>query len=263
VPDIDDQCPATPPDDFVDLFGCSVFLLPPSNFTIIKTDEICRSSNNGKIKITAEKLYNYTATLVTDSVSKEFNFTNGVEIRDLRAGTYRLCITIKDKPGFSSCYDIVIKEPVDLAVLTKIEMEGEVVSLQLSGGTNYHIELNGKSFNTSATSITLALQQGINTLIIKADKECLGIYKNTIIIPGKLLYFPNPFMDRFTILIKGDNSREVIVNLYDITGKQVMSKLQPIQNGTVNVDASFLSSGIYTASIQSRVAIHTFKIIKK
>ena len=60
-----------------------------------------------------------------------------------------------------------------------------------------------------------------------------------------------------------DDSKEVGVNIYANSGKLVLSKWQPVYNGTVHVDASILPAGFYTVSVKSRIARHAFKIVKK
>lgn len=80
----------------------------------------------------------------------------------------------------------------------------------------------------------------------------------SIVIPENLLYanedftlgsnYPNPFNPSFTIPFELTRSMDVTINMYDITGKQVMS----ILNGSfearqyqIRVNASDLNSGIY------------------
>ncbi len=80
----------------------------------------------------------------------------------------------------------------------------------------------------------------------------------TIVIPENVLYenddftlgsnFPNPFNPSFTIPFELTRAMDVSINMYDITGKQIMS----IVNGTFEarqyqfrVNASDLNSGIY------------------
>lgn len=84
----------------VDLFGCEYLNLPNNNFTVLITGGTCLNSNNGKINITANEIHNYAATVrrddFDDAFSTEFKFTNDVEIRNLLAGRYQMCITIEE-----------------------------------------------------------------------------------------------------------------------------------------------------------------------
>ncbi len=263
VPDIEDLCPTTPYGDFVDLFGCSFFSLPADNFTILTTSETCRSSNNGKINITAGQIYNYNATIIGGILNDTINFTDDVEIRNLRAGTYELCLTIDDIPGYLNCYEIVITEPEDLSVLSSFNPEDETIVLHMSGGTNYTIDFNGLIFTTQAHSIALNLDKGENTITVKADAECQGIYEETIFLSDNVVFYPNPFTDYFNVFVGGYDSKEVQINIYSCLGNILFSKDFPVLNGSVSVDASHLAAGIYIVSVKSDTSRATFKIVKK
>lgn len=263
VPDTEDLCPTTPFGKFVDLFGCSFFSLPADNFTILTTSETCRSSNNGKINITAAEIYNYNARIIGGIVNDTINFTNAVEIRNLRAGTYELCLTIDDIPGYLNCCEIVITEPEDLSVLSSFNPEDETIVLHMSGGTNYTIDFNGLIFTTQAHSIALNLDKGENTITVKADAECQGIYEETIFLSDKVVFYPNPFEDYFNVFIGGYDLKEVQINIYSCLGNLILSKDYPVLNGSVSVDASHLAAGIYIVSVKSDTSGTTFKIVKK
>ena len=90
------------------------------------------------------------------------------------------------------------------------------------------------------------------------DGNVIGHDPVSIIIPENLLYknedftlganYPNPFNPSFTVPFELTRTMDVSINMYDITGKQVMS----IVNGTFEarqyqfrVNASDLNSGIY------------------
>lgn len=263
VPDNDDQCPATRPGDTVDLFGCSIFMLPADNFSVLVTGEVCRSSNNGMINVTAVSTQNYTATIEVDGINRTYKFTNKVEIRGLRAGTYQLCITIENEPTYAVCYEITIIQPIDLAVIPRVSARNEEVTLELSGGTNYTVELNGVVSKTSASFVSLHLRKGMNNIRVKTDAECQGIYEKSIFIADGLAYYPNPFDDHFTIFMGNDDSRVVYISIYSASGKWVLSGWQPVRNGAVHIEAPNLAAGFYTVSVQSGATQYHFKMLKK
>ena len=263
VPDIEDLCPTTPYGDFVDLFGCSVFLLPADNFTVITTSETCRSSNNGKINITAIETYTYQAIIIGGILNDTINFTNGVEIRNLRSGTYELCLYINGQPSYINCYTVVITEPEDLSVLTSINPSDETIMLKMSGGTNYTIDFNGLIFTTQEPNITLKLDRGENIVRVIADEECQGIFEETIFLSSDIVFYPNPFEDFLNVFVGDYDSKEVHINIYSYLGTLVFSKDFPVHNGSISIDASHLGAGIYFVFLKSDIKQSRFKIVKK
>ncbi len=263
VPDTEDLCPNTPFGSTVDLFGCAFFTLPATNFTILTTSENCRSSNNGKVKITAVEIFNYKATIIGDEVNAEYDFTNDVEIRNLREGIYELCITIEDKPDYRACFEVRITQPEDLTVLTSINRTEGKVSIEMSGGSRYTIDLNGLVFNTTDAFVTLNLNKGVNTIQVKADQECQGTYEKTIFIANEVQFYPNPLEDYLHVNLGDNQIKDVDFSMYSYLGQLVVSKKYAIQDGFIRIDTSFLESGIYLVSLSSNSFQSTFKIVKK
>ncbi|RLD83512.1 MAG: hypothetical protein DRJ10_03340, partial [Bacteroidetes bacterium] len=263
VEDSEDQCPNTPFGDFVDLFGCSVFILPTDNYTIYSRSETCRSGNNGLINISAVEILNYTATLIGNEDTISHIFTDNLEIRNLRAGTYELCLTIADEPGYLQCYNIVITEPDDLDVQLKLYPSDNSVSLKMSGGINYTIDLNGLVFTTTDTEITLYLDKGKNTISVKTDVDCQGVFNKTLFLAEEPIVFPNPFEDYLNIYLGEIDGKNINVKMYSHSGQLIWSKQYMNQNGVIGINTSELKSGNYYLSVKSDTFQSTFKIIKE
>ncbi|MEP5338551.1 MAG: T9SS type A sorting domain-containing protein [Algibacter sp.] len=263
----DDLCPNSVFGQPVNLFGCEYLELPNNNFTVLITGETCLNSNNGKINITATEIFNYTATVTSDDFddyfSTEFKFTNDVEIRNLLAGTYQMCITIEEWPDYISCYDVVINHPEELAVLTNKSNGSKELSLDLSGSANYNIDLNGLTFTTNTNALTLNLNEGENTIKVSTDLECQGVYEEHIFVSNQLFVHPNPFSNIINIYL-GDIEDDATVHIHSYLGQLVYSKTfvkQDSQN--LNIDTSAFSIGLYSISIQTKASLSTFKIVKK
>ncbi|GAA4812195.1 T9SS type A sorting domain-containing protein [Litoribaculum gwangyangense] len=264
VANADDQCPNTPFGDVVDLFGCSILSLPNNNFTILITSETCLNNNDGKINISTLQYYNYTATLTKDDFNKAYYFTNEIDILNLLAGTYEMCITIEEWPDYISCYDIVISQPEPLSVLTGKINNGKTVSIDMSGSSSYNINFNGLKFNTTNSKITLNLQEGKNSIKVSTDFECQGIYEETILVSDKVFVYPNPFQESINLYLGNMDKENIHVNMYSYLGQLIYSKDIVNHNlDTVDIDTSHLSDGIYTVSVQSKSSVSTFKIVKK
>lgn len=263
IPDTDDLCPNTPFGDFVDLFGCSFLLLPPDNFRLLTTSETCMDANNGKVNISAVEIYNYTATITGVEINRSYNFTNTVDIRNLRAGDYELCITIEEAPDYINCYEIVITEPEALFVSSKVSYVDKKISMEMLGAPKYIIELNGSILSTGDASLTLPLTKGINTLKIKTEAACQGIYEETIYVSDAPFFYPNPVNDNLNILIGNDMQAEVRIKMYSLSGQLIFTKMYKVQGSAIEIDTSPLESGMYIISMDSGQTQSTFKITKK
>ncbi|MEL6945225.1 MAG: T9SS type A sorting domain-containing protein, partial [Bacteroidota bacterium] len=80
----------------------------------------------------------------------------------------------------------------------------------------------------------------------------------------RLNVFPNPFRNHTTIELVLEQEEEIQIQLYDITGKQVMSIL-PVSQQTAGkhqyeVNASNLKTGIYLLKVQIGSEIQTHKL---
>ncbi|MGF1554754.1 T9SS type A sorting domain-containing protein [Paucihalobacter sp.] len=262
VPNEDDLCPNTPFGATVDLFGCAIPDLPNNNFAISITGETCLNSNNGKINIIAQELYSYTATLIRENFNEVYNFTNDVDIFNLLAGTYEMCITIEEWPDYQSCYTIIITEPNPLEVFSSRMPSSNQLSLSMSGGNAYNVKLNGDTFTTHNSTIILQLQSGINTLKITTDRECQGYFEESIIYSDGALVYPNPFKSQLNIFANNQNE-EVTVNIYTTLGQLILTKTYINQGVETRLDTGALTDGIFIITVQSETTTSTYKIIKE
>ncbi len=264
VANADDNCPGTPFGASVDLFGCPILDLPNDNFTILITSETCLNNNDGKINITTKEFYNYTATLTGEDFNRVYNFTKEIDIKNLLAGTYTLCITAEEFPGYTSCFDVVITQPEPLEVSTGKSSDGKKVSLYLSGSSNYTIEFNGLNFKTNKDVLELVLQHGENIIKVSTDIECQGVFEEHIFISDEVLVFPNPFKNTIKINTGANDSDTVNVCIYSISGHLVFSKTFTNNKfNNLNVNSNELKSGLYVLTVKSEAKTSTFKMIKQ
>lgn len=262
IPNEDDLCPSTPFGAYVDLFGCEIPNLPADNFTVSVTSETCLNSNNGEITIVAQELYAYTATLSNDDFYQEYNFTNDVDIFNLLAGTYSLCITIEEWPDYEVCYTVVITEPNPLTVFSNRLAGTNELSLLMTGSSNYQVELNGTTITTSDGALTLQLQPGENVLKVKTDLACQGFYEEHIFVSDTTVVYPNPV--KHTMVIYNPVLNEDIkLNIYSSYGKLMLSKYFRSSASGLTVDLSKFNSGIYVVFITSSSKTSVHKIIKE
>ncbi len=257
-----DLCPNTPPGAVVDVNGCEIFDLSPDNYTIAVYSETCRSSNNGSIVITALENYEYTAALNGENVSITENFNSEFIFDNLSAGTYELCFTISAQPDYEQCFTVVVTEPDELIVTSSRSIiESSKLKITLSGADLYFITLNQEVFVTNQTEFEVELQSGINTLSVKTDKDCQGIYKKTILHDLEPLIYPNPIEN--TLFISRNANDVKKVEIYNLSGKIVLEKTWHNEDSEVRLDLSDLSSGYFILKILTTQKNYNYKIIKQ
>ncbi|WP_084158163.1 discoidin domain-containing protein [Gaetbulibacter saemankumensis] len=263
VLDVDDLCPETPFGRFVNDNGCELFNLPANNFTLKTVTETCKNNNDGQIILSALENYNYQVTLQGNNNQTNYAFNQQLTIDNLSAGVYQLCITVENESSFQRCYDITVKEPLDLAVLAKYNTKSQKLDLSLFNGNVYNISLNGETINTSESKVSLNLKSGINLIRVTTDKDCQGLFEKTIMLNDDILVHPNPFVDNLYITLGGEDVSGAYVKMYDATGKSVLVRVLPVVNQQVVVDASFLDAGVYYLSLKTATMERNFKVIKQ
>ncbi len=264
VPNDVDACPQTSQNAIVDVTGCAIFSLPTTNFTILSKGESCTNSDNGSIEIDAQEDLNYTAILTGDNVSLTNTFSLKTLFENLVTGNYTLCMTVEGQPGFERCQDVIITEPETLSVSSKINTSDSSVSLHLKGGKSYTINLNDEVYNTSEQEITLPLSEVENSLSVKADAECQGIFQETIVLSSKTLTYPNPVgAEEITVNLGNVNAKTVELVLYSSTGKEVLKNSQNVVGHKIRLNMDGLSSGMYLLHIKTNHIVLNYKIIRR
>lgn len=265
VANADDVCPGTPFGASVDLFGCPYSVLPEDNFTILITGETCLNNNDGKINIVTKELYEYKANLVGEDFNRDYIFTNEIDILNLLAGTYTLCITSDELPNFQRCFDVVINHPENLEVITGKSKNGKAVTFNLSGSSNYNIDFNGLRFSTSESSITLQLEHGKNTVKISTDLPCQGVHEERVLLSENMLVYPNPFDSELHLYLGEVSDDETIkLSIYTYLGEIVLNKeFKKLDSRNLNIVTDCFTSGIYTVVVSKKDSLSTFKIVKK
>lgn len=264
VPNADDLCGDTPAGATVDVQGCEVFTLPPTNFRVRSTGESCIPNNNGQIQIEAELALDYTVTLTGGAQSQQQNFTETAQFGDLSAGAYQVCITVAGQDGYEQCFNMEITEPDVLSVASKISSLTNEVELELEGGTEYFISLNGKEYRTGSGSIRLPLDKPSNQLVVRTELECQGEYVETIVLQPEPLIYPNPVGNEWLNIYLGQPAPETVsFALYTMNGTRVFAKSGQIVGGDTGLDMSGFPSGIYILNIRTEHSLKIYKIVKK
>lgn len=127
----------------------------------------------------------------------------------------------------------------------------------------YKMVNNAYYFDSETNILYLKFDWNLeNAEIIISDLQ------NSIVeVFNKIVISPNPIDDEFSISINSLKSTEISIELYDITGKNVMpASVYLLNQGSnifnINCEALLLPKGIYILKIVSSNSIRIFKIMK-
>ena len=257
-----DLCLGTPFGVEVDADGCQVFRFSNDNFLFALQSESC-IRNDGEINIDTDLLLDYSITVNGNATNVTDTFTETYMLSELIAGNYTVCINGTDGTIVyeEQCFDIVIAQPDDLEVTSKIAFEAKTVTLQFQGANLYTIKLNDTVIQTEVSEIILELKDGGNTLKVSTNLPCQGTYEEEILITDKPIVHPNPFTDFVTIYF-GKNVQEVVVRIFTANGQFVQEKKYQVDGVAVDLDLSALTTGLYFIKFEGENSKGVSKVIK-
>ncbi|MEO6850015.1 MAG: T9SS type A sorting domain-containing protein, partial [Mucilaginibacter sp.] len=242
----------------------AIFNLPVENFKLAITSASCKGSADGSVSISAAQTLNYIATITGNGTNANYSFRSSETIGNLAAGSYSVCISVTGQPDYKQCYTAVVTEPQDLSVYSTINEEGKTITLAMTGGNEYHIQLNSVNYSTKSSSITLPLTDGNNDLTVTTDKFCQGSRQKLINISGKITPYPVPFQNTLYLNLGNAIVQNVSIEIYDVSdGRKVFSRLFGDQSGVLNLDLTNLNNGVYVLHLTMGNSEKIFKIVKK
>ena len=156
----------------------------------------------------------------------------------------------------------MIEEPEELSVLANLLANEDKVSLRMSGGEFYTIELNGLATQTTESEITLNLNKGLNQLKVSTGLVCQGVFETQFFVGDAPVLLPNPTSDWVTITSQFQN-QDVMVNVFGSDGRLVMQRLKRPTNFNFDLDVTRLSNGLYYLVMESNGVSLTTKMIKR
>lgn len=227
-----------------------------NNFSIQAFGETCPNKDNGKIVIEGNADLTYNATVNGTS----YTFTNNtLTLTDLAVGTYNICISVTEA-NIEQCYFIDILENNPLAGKFKTSKHKTHVEVT-SGTAPYNVAINGIiQFQTNETEFDVSASAD-DLVEITSSKDCEGLLSNGVALLNAVA-FPNPSSGQFQIVIRTD-SKEINLEIYDMTSRLVSSYTCPIINGKIYVNIENEPSGIYFIKVQQSDTVNTFRVIKK
>ena len=271
----EDNCPNTPNFDQKDFdkdgYGdvCDPYPIPTDSIQVEHTNETCRSSNDGSIKVTIKGDLGFSFDIAITGGPSDFSHKpekisgSDWSLKDLKSGLYKVCLTTDEFPNLKQCFDANVKEPRDLSVLSSVNRDDRNITLDLGGGTKYNIILNGNLITTYDDNINLSLTTGINTIKVTANKECQGIFEETIFISEDILLSPNP-ANAASKLWVGGSDENINMTLFDITGRVIWTRNDKVPySRSLNVPFSDVKAGMYILKVDSETIKKSIKVIRE
>ncbi|MCH4551718.1 pectinesterase family protein [Aestuariibaculum lutulentum] len=265
--DSEDNCPNSTEGANIDVFGCEVFELPADNYSIVTTASTCNGGNNGSISVSAANT-NYTYNVnITGSANYTMTLSSSNDfaqrVSELGSGTYTICITIEGIDDYEQCFNVTLNGPEPLTTYSVVNHDNNTITLTMSGASVYHIEHNGKTTSTSKSEIVLELTSGTNTVAVTTDEVCQGKFFEQIFVSESISAYPNPTRGYIQIYVGGTDD-SVNVGLFDITGRNLLSKSESIpSNRVIELNISMMKSGSYLLSLDGKTVKKSVKIIKE
>lgn len=221
-------------------------------FTVKTIGETCVDKENGVIEISAIVSGTYKAILGT--IEKEFEETTKFE--NLIPGKYELCL-LNNANNKTECFELKIEESMPVAAKSKLR--NNKVSMEILEGTKpYRVLVNGESvLETSRSYIEIDAVNG-DLVEIKSDKDCEGVYSETINISSQV--YPNPTTGKVEVFVS-TNKTSVEVEVYDFSS-QLLKNLQiVVTEGKIQIDLNDLAHGMYLVKLNlDKPEIH--KVLK-
>ena len=251
---------------------CDPNPIPQTVFSLNVKDETCRSSDDGSINLSIDSEIipeNMKFTISIEGGPNDFNFTPELIQSDtwsktnIEAGNYTICFTTESLPNFKQCFNVVIAEPQDISVLSAIANDSNSITLDLSGSTNYNILHNNTYYTTSDSRFNLKLDKGLNFIKVVGDRECQGVYEETVFNSEDILLSPNPATSSSNLWI-GGNDDDVTISMFDNAGRLIWTRNNEVNNSrSIDIQVSNLRPGLYYIKVDSETVKKTAKLIKK
>jgi subtilisin-like proprotein convertase family protein len=271
IPDVLDNCPSIPNAEQSDIdsdgLGDVCDINSINNFSVSKKNTSCIGKNNGTISISAIAYFEYNISISGPNgyrAEESFKRENGITIPNLAKGEYSLCITSPEDTDFERCYSTELFEPDPLNVITRLNTSDLSVTIDLSGGENYRLKLNGNKYLLKTGRHRLPLKSGLTTLEVTTDLDCQGRLVEEIYVSEDSNVFPNPASENVNIVV-GGRAMQAQILFFNLRGDLLSQEdvvLDPL-NRSCRIPLDFYPPGVYLISVISEDRIENFKLLKR
>ena len=187
------------------------------------------------------------------------------------SGIYSVYATILGCSGPATNLTLTVNPNPTITVNSGVICSGESFTINPTGANTYTIQGGNavvsptvtSSYTVSGTSSSGCKSQSFATSNLSVN-ICLGIENNNENLLNILIY-PNPTSDNTNLIIDTYNLESLNVNVYDVTGKLVMS---PIQNQSLligenkfTINTKDLNNGMYFVILTTNKGKETVKLI--
>ena len=187
------------------------------------------------------------------------------------SGIYSVYATILGCSGPATNLTLTVNPNPTITVNSGVICSGESFTINPTGANTYTIQGGNavvsptvtSSYTVSGTSSSGCKSQSFATSNLSVN-ICLGIENNNENLLNILIY-PNPTSDNTNLIIDTYNLESLNVNVYDVTGKLVMS---PIQNQSLligenkfTINTKDLNNGMYFVILTTNKGNETVKLI--
>ncbi|AUP80577.1 T9SS type A sorting domain-containing protein [Flavivirga eckloniae] len=231
--------------------------------SVLSSGNACPDQNNGAITVNPLIQDNYQVHVTGNGVDATYDFSARYSIEDLATGTYDVTVTSTTDASVSLKYTVVIDEPENLSVLTKVDKSKSSVSLNLKGGQLYRINLNGALTITDKSQVTLQLSKGSNNLEVTTNKDCQGQHKQDIFLFDRVTVAPTVVDNQFTIAFPDSDEQIVTYQVISSTGQVVLQKSVNRDTQNLVIGVQGLTAGLYFVNVVAPNVNSQSKIIKK
>ena len=133
----------------------------------------------------------------------------------------------------------------------------------MSGSEIYTIIHNNSTIKTSNSKLDIELKKGLNIIKVYAEKECQGVYEETIFNSEDILLRPNPARTSSKLWIGGDD-KNVNLSMFDNAGRLLWTNENNVPSSrSIDIQVSNLRPGLYYVKVQSETVKKTAKLIKE
>ncbi|SOD12039.1 FG-GAP-like repeat-containing protein [Pedobacter xixiisoli] len=238
--------------------------LPPNHFKITTTGISCKGMNNGsiQIKVANHSYLNFQVKVSqgSDTTFHRINDLLPLNVNDLAAGKYHICIKVDGHSTFERCSDVVISEPSLIKLVTAVNPTRDEVKLMLTGSTTYHVSINGVQKTTSDSTLVLPLQKGENLIKVSSDLTCQGVIEHKLYVGDLLTLYPNPVRDKLKVVWNGASpNQNSIVEIFDINGRR---KYKTTYSEKLEIGVASWQVGTYILKFTSGKKTETVNFIK-
>ena len=186
-------------------------------------------------------------------------------------GIYSVYSTLLGCSGPATNLTLTVNPNPTITVNSGVICSGESFTINPTGANTYTIQGGNavvsptatSSYTVSGTSSSGCKSQSFATSNLSVN-ICLGIENNNENLLNILIY-PNPTSDNTNLIIDTYNLESLNVNVYDVTGKLVMS---PIQNQSLligenkfTINTKDLNNGMYFVILTTNKGKETVKLI--